>query len=65
MNAVAAVGLLSEMLRQAMAISQLIQRAQAENRDLTATELAAIAGRDDTARQALVAAIAAADAKAG
>lgn len=58
MNAAVAVSLLTELLRQAMAISTLVQTAQAEGRDLTPEELAAAASRDDEARQALEQAIA-------
>ena len=58
MNPVAAVSLLAELLRQAMAISQLIQTAHAENRDLTKAELDDVAKRDDSARQSLIEAIA-------
>ena len=60
MNAATAVTLLVELLKQATAISTLVRQAQAENRDLTTAELAAVAERDDEARAALVAAIAAA-----
>lgn len=57
-----AVTLLVELLKQAAAISVLIRQAQAENRELTADELTAVAERDDEARAALVAAIASAKA---
>jgi len=58
MNAATAVTLLVELLKQASAISSLVQRAQSENRDLTPAELDAVAERDDEARASLVAAIA-------
>lgn len=58
MNAVTAVSLVAELLRQALAIQQLIRQAQEENRDLTAMELQAVVERDDVARAALALAIA-------
>jgi len=60
MNAAVAVSLLVELLKQASAISTLVRQAQTEGRDITAGELAAVAQRDDEARGALIAAIAAA-----
>lgn len=56
-NVALAVSLLTELLRQAAAISILVSQAQAENRDLRPEELDAIVGRDDVARGALVEAI--------
>lgn len=57
MNVVTAISLLSELLRQGMAISQLVQRAQQEGRDLTTAELEAVAAADSSARDMLVEAI--------
>lgn len=57
MSTVAAVALASELLRQALAISQLIGTAQAQNRELTSAELLAVIHRDDDARDALEEAI--------
>jgi hypothetical protein len=58
MNAVTAIAVLTELLKQAAAISTLVRQVQSEGRDLTPEELAAVAQRDDEARAALVAAIA-------
>lgn len=63
MNAVTAVSLLAELLKQALAISTLVKAAQAENRDISEAELRAISERADVARAHLVLAIDAAKAK--
>ncbi len=55
-----AIQLVLALVNQAGAISAVIQKAQAENRDLTPEELAGLVSADDSARAALVAAIAAA-----
>lgn len=55
-----AIQLVLALVNQAGAISAVIQKAQAENRDLTPEELANLVSADDTARATLVAAIAAA-----
>lgn len=65
MNTLAAAGILVDvtstalqLMQNAQQISQLIQRAQTENRDtFTADEWAVITGADDAARKALAAAI--------
>jgi hypothetical protein len=59
----AALELMLALLSRAGEISQLVQRANAESRDLTQEEWDAIVGADDAARQRLVDAIAAAKAK--
>lgn len=43
----AAIALLAELLRQAMAVSQLVMRANAENRELAKEELDAVIARAD------------------
>ncbi len=55
-----AIQLVLALVNQAGAISAVIQKAQAENRDLTPEELAGMVSADDSARAALVAAITAA-----
>ncbi len=52
-----AIQLVLALVNQAGAISAVIQKAQAENRDLTPEELDSLVASDDTARAALVAAI--------
>ncbi len=52
-----AIQLVLALVNQAGAISAVIQKAQAENRDLTPEELDSLVSSDDTARAALVAAI--------
>lgn len=63
MNTAAALTLLTELLRQAAAISSLVRAAQTEGRELTSEELDACAANDDAARQLLVDAIARAKGK--
>lgn len=58
MNAALAISLLTELLKQAAAISVLVRQAQSEGRDLTPAELDAVVSSDDQARVALVDAIA-------
>ncbi len=58
-----ALGLLIALLNNASAISSLIQKAKAENRDLTAAELQSLFDADALARARLVIAIAEAKAK--
>lgn len=65
MNPATAVALLTELLRQALAISALIKAAHDENRDLKAEEFEAILTRDDVARAKLIVAIDAAKAAGG
>lgn len=60
MNAALAVQLLLGLLNNATAIGSLLKQAQAEGRDITDAELAALTAADDAARKALVDAIAAA-----
>lgn len=60
MNAALAVQLLLGLLNNAAAIGSLLKQAQAEGRDITDAELAALTAADDAARKALVDAIAAA-----
>jgi hypothetical protein len=56
-NVALAVSLLTELLRQAAAISTLVRQAQTEGRDLTAQELDAVQALDDASRANLVGAI--------
>ncbi len=60
MNADLAVELLVSLLNNATAIGALLQQAKAEGRDITDAELEVLSAAADTARQALVEAIAAA-----
>lgn len=62
-NVALAIGLLTELLKQAATISALVRQAHAEKRELTAAELETAMQPDDTARVALVAAIAKAHAE--
>ena len=63
-NITAGVGLLLQLLAQATQISTAIARARAEGRDdITEDDLNEAVGRDDAAREKLVAAIAAAEAQ--
>ena len=55
-----AIQLVLSLVNQAGTISAAIQKAQAENRDLTPEELDSFVSADNTARAALVAAISAA-----
>jgi hypothetical protein len=57
-----ALGLLIALLNNAQAVSALIQKAKAENRDVTSAELAALLDNDALERAKLVVAIAAAKA---
>ena len=57
----AAISVLLALINNAGQISLLIQRAQAENRDLSIEEWAAITAADDGARAELAAAIKAAN----
>lgn len=61
-NILLAISLLLQVTEQAAKIGGLIQRAQAEGRDPTVEELAELKSADDTARDRLAAAIAAAEA---
>lgn len=62
-TAAAGVSLLLQLIEQAARVSVVIRHAQAENRDLTSAELADLAAQNDTARSALAAAIARAQAE--
>ncbi len=62
MDPLSAVTLLLGLLDRAAALGALIAQARSENRDITAAELDSLRLADDTARDALVKAIA--DAKA-
>lgn len=57
MDVITGLTLLSQLLGQANALGALIQRAQAEGRDITAAELDALALTDTDARSVLEAAI--------
>ena len=57
------IGLLLQLIEQAARVSAVIRQAQAENRDVTAAELAEIIVANETARGALVDAIAKAKAE--
>jgi hypothetical protein len=59
-NAIVAVELLIRLLAQASAVSELIKKSRAENRDITDEEMDALADADDAARMRLEDAIAAA-----
>lgn len=61
--AAAGIGLLLQLIEQAARVSAVIRQAQAENRELTSAELAALAAENDVARAALVDAIARAKAE--
>lgn len=50
MGTVAALSILNQSLATAIAISALISKAKAENRDVTIDELNALASQDDVAR---------------
>ena len=58
MDALTALTLLTQLAAQVNALAQLIQRAQAEGRDITNAELDSLASGDTAARVALAAAIA-------
>lgn len=58
MNALLAVQLLGELLRQANGLQTMLAQAQAEGRDITEAELDHWASVDDQARARLEAAIA-------
>lgn len=62
-TAAAGVSLLLQLIEQAARVSSVIRQAQAENRDLTSAELATLATENDSARAALVSAIARAKAE--
>jgi len=57
-NLLLAVNVLLPLLQQASTIGAMIQKAQAEGRDLTEAELNSIVAADDAAKAALAAAIA-------
>jgi len=57
-TAAAGIGLLLQLIEQAARVSLLIRAAQAEGRDVTSAELAALVAENDAARQGLVDAIA-------
>lgn len=54
----AGIGLLLQLIEQAARVSMVIRQAQAEGRDVTSAELASIVAENDSAREALVDAIA-------
>lgn len=60
MNGLTATTLMLQLLTQAQALGQIIAKAQAEGRDLTAEEVDGLVGADNAARIRLQAAIAAA-----
>jgi len=60
-TAAAGIGLLLQLIEQAARVSLLIRAAQAEGRDVTSAELAALVAENDSARQDLVDAIARAE----
>lgn len=62
MDPVTAVGVVLALIDKVAQIGGMISKAQAEKRDLTAAEVDAIVAMDDSARQQLVSAIAAAKA---
>jgi hypothetical protein len=57
MNTAVAISLLTELLKQAAAISLLVRQAQTEGRDLTPQELEVVQAADDAARANLIGAI--------
>ena len=57
MGTVAALAMLEQALQTATAVSALIAKAHAENRDVTIDELNSLASQDDVARLSLDAAI--------
>jgi hypothetical protein len=57
MDVITGLTLLTQLLGQANALGDLIQRAQAEGRDITPAELDSLALADDTARDLLETAI--------
>lgn len=57
-TAAAGIGLLLQLIEQAARVSLVIRQAQAEGRDVTSAELAALVVENDSARQDLVDAIA-------
>ena len=57
-NLLTAVSLVLGIVQQASKVASVIQQAQSEGRDVTATELAAFRQADDVARDRLEAAIA-------
>lgn len=59
----AGIGLLLQLIEQAARVSTVIRQAQSEGRDVTAAELTSIVAENDSARTALVDAIAEAKAQ--